>query len=133
MITITLSIFGVFLIFYLVMEFGFYFYTKCTLIQMLLLNIGLKGRIEKVIPPWWEVVEGTELCGINRPFLKYRVWVRFKVKSSNEYLSDWVLLDRLGRVEDAHILRDRLYNSAKATDSDKVIYSREKLLNDLGI
>jgi len=133
MITITLSIFGVFLIFYLVMEFGFYFYTKCTLMQMLLVNINIRKRIEKVIPPWWEVVECTGLCGINRPFLKYRVWVRFKVKSSNEYLSDWVLLDRLGRVEDAHILRDRLHNSEKATDSDKMIYSREKLLNDLGI
>lgn len=127
---------GILILLYLIMEIGFIYHTRITFIQMIIINIGLNKRIQKSLPPWWKVYKTNQLCGINRPFLKYRVWVELRLKESNTYsknYSGWVYLDRFGRFEDKFKLNETLLSLKIPSEDIKKKYQREKLLNDLNI
>lgn len=126
---------GFLILLYLIMEIGFIYHTRMTFIQMILLNIGLNKRIQKSLPPWWKVHKTNQLCSINRPFLKYRVWVESRLKESHTYsnkYNGWVYLDRFGRFENKGEINEILLTS-KIPENIKKKYQREKLLNDLNI
>jgi hypothetical protein len=126
---------GFLILLYLIMEIGFIYHTRMTFIQMILLNIGLNKRIQKSLPPWWKVHKTNQLCGINRPFLKYRVWVELRLKESHTYsnkYNGWIYLDRFGRFENKGEINEILLTS-KIPEDIKKKYQREKLLNDLNI
>jgi hypothetical protein len=130
------GLFGIIILLYIIMEIGFLYWTRMIFIQMALVNIGLKRRIERIIPPWWYVHNKTQLCGINRPFLKYRVWIEFRLKSDSDpyfkKINGWIYLDRLGRVENIFELENTFIDKDKeVSDSIKKKYHREKILNQL--
>jgi hypothetical protein len=130
------GVFGILILLYIIMEIGFLYWTRMTFIQMLLVNIGLKRRLKKIIPPWWYVHNKTQLFGINRPLLKYRVWVEFRLKSDSDTywkkVNGWIHLDRLGRVENRFELENTFIDKDKEVpDSIKKKYHREKILNKL--
>jgi hypothetical protein len=132
---------GFLILLYLIMEIGFIYHTRMTFLQMILLNIRLNSRIQKSIPPWWKVHKSNQLCSINRPFLKYRVWVELRLKENQELKGDlaysnkyngWVYLDRIGRFENDDEINE-LLQSSKIPEDIRKKYQREKLLNDLNI
>jgi hypothetical protein len=126
---------GILILLYLIMETGFIYHTRMTFLQMLIININLKKRINKNLPPWWVVNKTSQLCSINRPFLKYRVWVDLRLKESHTYsnkYNGWVYLDRLGRFENKNEINE-LLRASKIPEDIKKKYQREKLLNDLNI
>ena len=132
------GVFGILILLYIIMEIGFLYWTRMTFLQMLIININLKNRINKNLPPWWIVNKTSQLCSINRPFLKYRVWVEFRLKSDSDpywkKINGWIYLDRLGRVENRFELENTFIDKDKEiSDSIKKQYKREKLLNDLNI
>jgi len=111
------------------------------LIQHLLVNINLRKKIKKSVPPWWKIIKLDTLTSENRPSFKYRVWVELEIKdvdkSSREYLTyiykryGWVLLDRFGKIEEIKLNIDLDYNDKHISDDIKKQYNREKLLNEL--
>lgn len=126
---------GILMLLYLIMEIGFIYHTKMTFLQMILLNIRLNSRIQKSLPPWWKVHKTNQLCSINRPFLKYRVWVELRLKESQTYsnkYNGWVYLDRIGRFENNDEINE-LLQASKIPEDIRKKYQREKLLNDLNI
>ncbi len=126
---------GILILLYLIMETGFIYHTRMTFLQMLIININLKNRINKNLPPWWVVNKTSQLCSINRPLLKYRVWVDLRLKESHTYsnkYNGWVYLDRLGRFENKNEINE-LLRASKIPEDIKKKYQREKLLNDLNI
>lgn len=128
---------GIIILFYLIMEIVFIYHTRMTFLQMILVNIGLKKRISKVIPPWWYIHEMSELSSINKPILEYRVWVEFRLKNdTNSFwkrINGWIHLDKLGRVYKSDL--ESLFEDSdkEVQDSIKKRYNREKLLKDLNI
>lgn len=126
---------GILMLLYLIMEIGFIYHTRMTFLQMILLNIRLNSRIQKSLPPWWKVHKTNQLCSINRPFLKYRVWVELRLKESQTYsnkYNGWVYLDRIGRFENNDEINE-LLQASKIPEDIRKKYQREKLLNDLNI
>ena len=126
---------GFLILLYLIMEIGFIYHTRMTFLQMILLNIRLNSRIKKSLPPWWKVHKTSQLCSINRPFLKYRVWVELRLKESHTYsnkYNGWVYLDRIGRFENNDEINE-LLQASKIPEDIRKKYQREKLLNDLNI
>jgi hypothetical protein len=129
------GVYGILILLYLIMEIGFIYHTRMTFLQMVIININLKKRINKNLPPWWVVNKTSQLCSINRPFLKYRVWVDLRLKESHSYsnkYNGWVYLDRLGRFENKNEINE-LLRASKIQEDIKKKYQREKLLNDLNI
>jgi hypothetical protein len=129
------GVYGILILLYLIMETGFIYHTRMTFLQMLIININLKKSINKSLPPWWIVNKTSQLCSINRPFLKYRVWVDLRLKESHSYsnkYNGWVYLDRLGRFENKNEINE-LLRASKIPEDIKKKYQREKLLNDLNI
>ena len=58
MIEITLHIFlFLLLLAYIIIEICFISITKMLLIQHLLVNINLRKKIKKSVPPWWKIVK----------------------------------------------------------------------------
>jgi hypothetical protein len=99
---------------YIIFELIFLNYTRCILLQLLLVNINLKKRLKKITPIYWEVDEISDLSSINRPFMKYRVWVIFKGKyDTTEDIRSWILLDRFGNVENKNIIRNEFEELVK--------------------
>jgi hypothetical protein len=129
------GIIGVITFFYLIIELIHLYYTRTTISQSILINIFLKKRLNNILPPWWSCKKTLEFNSINRPFLKYRVWIYFENKYlENSNFGCWVELDRMGRIENKSELKNRLEQS----DSDLSIeikkqLKREKLLNQLNI
>lgn len=126
---------GILMLLYLIMEIGFIYHTRMTFLQMILLNIRLNSRIQKSLPTWWKVHKTNQLCSINRPFLKYRVWVELRLKESQTYsnkYNGWVYLDRIGRFENNDEINE-LLQASKIPEDIRKKYQREKLLNDLNI
>lgn len=124
---------GFLILLYLIMETGFVYHTRMTFIQMILLNIRLNSRIQKSLPPYWKVHKTNQLCSINRPFLKYRVWVELRLKEGHTYsnkYNGWIYLDRLGRFENKNEINEALCYS-NVPEHIKKKYQREKLLNEL--
>lgn len=88
-----------------------------------------------LLPPWWKVHKTNQLSSINRPFLKYRVWVELRLKESHTYsnkYNGWIYLDRIGRFENNDEINE-LLQASKIPEDIRNKYQREKLLNDLNI
>lgn len=111
------------------------YYTKCSILQVIIVSAFLEKRLNRIIPPWWSPKESSQFSSINRPFLKYRVWVEFESLGENKQdVQGWVLLDRLGRIENRSEL-NRSFSMKDSNIPEETIkkYRRDKLLNDLNI
>jgi len=97
---------GVILV-YIIFEFIFIYHMRCTFLQLLLVNTNLRKRLKKITPIYWKINEVSDLCSINRPFMKYRVWVDFKGRyDTTESVRTWILLDRFGKIENVEIIKE---------------------------
>jgi hypothetical protein len=122
---------GIILLAYIIFESIFFYYEKCTFLQVLLVNINLKKRITKITPIYWEIDKISNLCSINRPFMKYRVWVTFKGKvDTTDDVQSWLSLDRLGRIENVEIIKEEFEELIKKIPKEN---KRDSLLEKLGI
>lgn len=122
---------GIILLAYIIFESIFFYYTKCTFLQLLLFSINLKKKIGKITPIYWEINEISDFCSINRPFMKYRVWVTFKGKEkTTEDVRTWISLDRFGRIENVDIIKEEFEELIKKIPKEN---KRNNLLEKLGI
>lgn len=133
-IVISVSLFSLIIFFYLIIESIFIYHSRTTILQQLIFRFRLSKKIEKNIPNHWKLDEAGYFCSVNRPFLKYRLYCEFTLK--DKYNTDipsvreWVLIDRLGRIENMNDIINRL-NSISVPDDIIKKYQREKLLNTL--
>ena len=116
---------------YIIFESIFLYYTRCTFLQLLLVNANLKKRLKKITPIYWEINEVSNLCSINRPFMKYRVWVDFKgIYDTTESVRSWILLDRFGEIENVEIIKEEFEELIKRIPKEN---KRDSLIEKLGI
>ena len=132
------SIFGVFLIFYFMIEVSMIIVTKVPIFHKIYLYFRVYRQIRKIIPRWWSVrVSLLTMNKMNIPILKNycEVYVKLTRKTDKEWTCDWIKVDFSGQ-----IIEDFVHNlDQKCDEKDSFVgqeikkWCRDKALEKLGI
>jgi hypothetical protein len=131
------SVGGLILLFYVIIELGFFSITRTFLLHKLLISLRVWKQVKSTIPKWWKINKVSILTVTKKKnnllSWNYECYVEVQSKySEGTWTNDYVKTDKWGK-----IVKCDLYDSITIIDSrhsDKVKqYNRDNTLEKLGI
>jgi hypothetical protein len=128
---------GLILLFYIIIELGFFIVTRTFLLHKLLISLRVRKQVSNSIPKWWKINKVSILTVAKKKNnlldWNYECYVEVQSKfSEDQWTNDYVKTDSWGK-----IVKCDLYDNIKSYDvrSEDLIkqYNRDNTLEKLGI
>jgi hypothetical protein len=131
------SVGGLILLFYVIIELGFFSITRTFLLHKLLISLRVEKQVKSTIPKWWKINKVSILTVTKKKnnllSWNYECYVEVQSKySKGTWTNDCVKTDKWGK-----IVKSDLYDNITSYDvinKDLIKqYNREKALENIGI
>ena len=135
------GVYGLLLLFYLLIEICFFIVTKTFLIHKMIMGLRVRNQIKKMLPDWW-YIEKISYLTINRRQGEYQVYVgvRSKIPTGGHHIygdntcttNDWIKVNWLGTINRQSLMAS-IFSEDINHQSQIKQWSREKTLEKIGI
>jgi len=131
------SVGGLILLFYVIIELGFFSITRTFLLHKLLISLRVWKQVKSTIPKWWKINKISILTVTKKKnnllSWNYECYVEVQSKySEGTWTNDYVKTDKWGKIVKCDIFDNIIIIDSRHSDKVKQ-YNRDNTLEKLGI